>query len=154
MTPEGRVKKEVKGILGELIEDHGNESLWFYMPVQSGYGQKGIPDFVLCVIGYFVGIETKANGKSPTDLQSLTLDAITVAKGIALVIDETNIGKLKETLNDVICGRRSRVLPLSWRRQPIPASKDDYTARPRRQAENARLERSRDWQDILGSLGE
>jgi len=56
MTPEGKVKAEIK----KLLKIHG---VWFYMPVQNGYGKVGIPDFICCFNGKFLAIEAKAPGK-------------------------------------------------------------------------------------------
>lgn len=58
-TPEGRVKAAVKKVLDEY-------GVWYYMPVQNGMGVTGIPDFVCCWNGWFIGIETKAPGKTNT----------------------------------------------------------------------------------------
>jgi hypothetical protein len=55
-TPEGAVKREIAKTLKKL-------GIFYYMPVQNGMGQTGIPDFVCCVRGKFVGIEAKAPGK-------------------------------------------------------------------------------------------
>lgn len=79
MTPEGRVKAKVKRIL----EKHG---AYFFMPVQSGYGAKTL-DFLVCVCGRFVGIETKAPGKQPTDLQKMHMREIEDAGGRCFVVD-------------------------------------------------------------------
>jgi hypothetical protein len=61
-TPEGRLKQQVK----KVLDKHG---VWYYMPVQNGMGVTGIPDFVCCDEGRFLGIETKAAGKNPTPNQ-------------------------------------------------------------------------------------
>lgn len=58
-TPEGRVKAQVKRVL----DAHG---VWYYMPVQNGMGVTGIPDFVCCWRGLFIGLECKAPGKEKT----------------------------------------------------------------------------------------
>jgi hypothetical protein len=58
-TPEGKVKQDVKKLLHE-------RGIWFYMPVQTGYGVGGIPDFICCWKGLFIGIECKAPGREST----------------------------------------------------------------------------------------
>jgi predicted nucleic acid-binding Zn ribbon protein len=59
MTPEGKVKDEVRDVLRMRM-------IWYYMPVQMGYGVGGIPDFICCWRGIFMGIECKAPGKRRT----------------------------------------------------------------------------------------
>lgn len=84
MTPEGKVKKTVK----KLLDKYGN-SVWYFMPVQTGVGgKKGIPDFVLCVGGKFVTIETKAKGNQPTALQAFTMNEIRDAGGLPIVVTD------------------------------------------------------------------
>ena len=92
MTPEGRVKRDVKRLLNAI------DGAWYYMPVQNGMGVVGIPDFVACVRGRFVGIETKAPGrlKALTPNQKRRLAEIEAAGGLALVIDD--VAKLREAL--------------------------------------------------------
>jgi hypothetical protein len=82
-TPEGRVKSAVKA---ELIR----RGIWFYMPVQNGMGQVGIPDFVCCWNGRFLGVETKAPGKlkHTTPNQDRVLAEIRDHAGHALVVDD------------------------------------------------------------------
>jgi hypothetical protein len=59
LTPEGRVKQDVKKLL--VARD-----IWFYMPVQTGYGVGGIPDFICCWKGLFIAVECKAPGRENT----------------------------------------------------------------------------------------
>jgi hypothetical protein len=82
MTPEGKVKADVKDVLKEY-------GAWYYMPVQNGMGQTGIPDFVVCLRGQFFGIECKAPGKmgNATANQKRVLEEIRKANGIAFVCD-------------------------------------------------------------------
>jgi hypothetical protein len=84
MTPEGKVKAEVKEYLNLLGSD-----CWYYMPVPMGYGKRGVPDFVCCIRGQFYGIECKAPGKRSdlTPWQSKELDAIHAAGGCSVVIE-------------------------------------------------------------------
>lgn len=88
MTPEGKIKKRVKEILDEV-------GAWYCMPVGSGYGKSAIPDFIICYQGYFLAIETKAGNKQATAIQAKEIERIKAAKGVAWVINETNIENLK-----------------------------------------------------------
>ena len=47
-TPEGTVKYKIKEYLKSLAP-----ALWYFMPVPTGYGVRGIPDFVGCYKGRF-----------------------------------------------------------------------------------------------------
>ena len=91
MTPESKVKARVKKILTEL-------GAYYAMPVTGGFGNSGVPDFLICIKGKFYGIECKANGGKPTALQLKHLDDIRKAGGVALVIDETNVENLRKEL--------------------------------------------------------
>ena len=94
MTPEGIIKKQVKEILSEV-------GAWYCMPVGSGYGKSAVPDFIICYQGYFIAIETKAGSKQATAIQAREITRIQAAEGLAFVINETNIGRLKEWLLSV-----------------------------------------------------
>jgi len=82
MTPEGKVKKEVREFLKK-------ENIWYYQPVQNGMGQVGIPDFICCRKGTFIGIETKAPGKKnqTTPNQERVMKEIRDHGGFTLVAD-------------------------------------------------------------------
>ena len=75
-TPEGMVKKKVRNYLVEL-------GAYFFFPVQMGIGSPTV-DILCCIDGFFVGIEVKALGKKPTPRQSLTLQQIKEAGGVAI----------------------------------------------------------------------
>jgi hypothetical protein len=92
MTPEGKVKKRVKEILAQV-------GAYYAMPMGTGFGNSGVPDFLVCKGGLFYGIECKAGGNKPTALQLKNLDDIRKAGGIALVIDETNVETLRKELD-------------------------------------------------------
>src|SRR5712664_512782 len=86
MTPEGRVKAKVKKALDTLGTD-----VWRFMPVQTGFGSPAL-DYLLCIKGRFVAIETKAPGKKLPPLQEGTKAAMEAAGGIVLVVwDETSL---------------------------------------------------------------
>jgi len=91
VTPERKVKDKVKAILKSL-------SAYYAMPATGGYGNSGVPDFLVCYQGRFYGIECKANGNKPTALQMDNLIRIRKAGGFGFVIDEDNVEQLKRDL--------------------------------------------------------
>lgn len=90
-TPEAKVKAKIKAIL----KDHG---VYYAMPIGTGYGNSGVPDFLCCVNGYFVAIEAKAGEGKPTALQQKNLDQIIEAEGFAMVVRENNLNMLEELI--------------------------------------------------------
>ena len=86
-TPESKVKKRVKEILKNL-------GAYYVMPVTSGYGNSGAPDFLVCLRGKFIGIECKAAKGRVTALQQKNLDLIDAAGGWTFVINEENVEQL------------------------------------------------------------
>lgn len=78
MTPEGKVKAEIKDYLKSI-------GAYYFMPVQMGYGAPAL-DFYCCVDGKFVGIEAKrAEGGVLSKRQEMTMAAIQAAGGLAFV---------------------------------------------------------------------
>lgn len=155
MTPEGRVKKAVKELLHEhnVLPDEGGANGWYFMPVASRFGRRGVPDFICNVAGYFVAIETKANGEQPTDLQELNLNGISVGKGIALVIDETNLELVGQVLTNAIGGNCDGVLHISWRRSSVCSPKNNVKKRSSKSKASS-MERHRDWKNFQRGLGD
>lgn len=92
-TPEVKVKKVVSQALKEM-------QAYVVKPVTGGFGNSGVPDLLVCVSGKFVGIECKAGDNKPTALQLHNLNAIELAGGIALVIDESNMHLVKQLIGD------------------------------------------------------
>lgn len=90
-TPEKKVKKQVRALLDEL-------GAYYVMPVTGGYGSQGAPDFLVCLKGKFIGIETKAGKGKTTALQDLNLQKIHDAGGVALVVYEKDIESLERVL--------------------------------------------------------
>lgn len=90
-TPEAKVKTKVVAQLKEL-------GAYYFYPVTGGFGSSGVPDIVGCYRGRFFGIECKAKGNKPTELQKMNLNKIESTGGIALVIDENNIDDVAKAL--------------------------------------------------------
>ena len=88
-TPESKVKDKIK----KVLEDN---HVYYAMPVGSGYGRSGVPDFLCCVAGQFLAIEAKATSKdTPTALQIREMKRIEASDGMAMVIHEGNVGYLQ-----------------------------------------------------------
>jgi hypothetical protein len=94
MTPEAKVKKKVRA----LLEKHG---AYYAMPATGGYGASGVPDFLVCHHGRFIGIETKAGSNKPTALQLNNMKQIERAGGVTLVINEDNLNDLVKLLESI-----------------------------------------------------
>ena len=90
-TPESKVKKKVVDLLKRY-------DAYFFYPVTGGYGRSGVPDIVCCWKSRFIGIECKAKGNQPTELQIKNLADIASQGGISIIIDETGIGMLMLTM--------------------------------------------------------
>jgi hypothetical protein len=91
-TPESKVKKRVKEVLKNL-------GAYYVMPVTSGYGNSGAPDFLVCYQGKFIGLECKAGKGRVTALQQRNLDQIDLAGGWSFVINEENVEQLNNLVN-------------------------------------------------------
>lgn len=91
-TPEVKVKKRIRKILEA-------SKAYFAMPIGTGYGNSGVPDFLVCHKGRFIGIEAKAGAGVTTALQDAHLAAIRKAGGETLIVNEHNLDKLQELLD-------------------------------------------------------
>ena len=90
-TPEGKVKTVVRNQLRQI-------GAYYFMPATGGYGKSGVPDIVGCYEGRFFCIECKAGKGKVTALQQKNLDEIDASKGIALVVNESNMNDVSDLL--------------------------------------------------------
>lgn len=83
-TPEGTVKADIK----KLLDAEGSD-LYYFMPVQSGFGKRGL-DFFGCYKGRFIAIEVKRPGGKSTvkRFQSVLAMDIMKAGGFAIITDK------------------------------------------------------------------
>ena len=97
-TPESKVKKKLIDYLKSLGSD-----CFYYMPVQNGMGQSGIPDIICCIKGRMVALECKATRKNdPTALQAFALDRIQKSGGVAWVVDDENVEQAITNIREAI----------------------------------------------------
>lgn len=85
-TPEGYIKAAVNKVIAKF------KAVYKFMPVPYGFGMSSL-DYLLCVEGRFVAIETKAPGKKPTPRQKMIISQIERAGGKVFVIDSTEGAK-------------------------------------------------------------
>ncbi len=90
-TPEKRVKEKVVKVLKEM-------GAYYFYPFTGGYGRSGVPDIIGCYKGRFFGIECKAGKNKTTALQDREISLIHNAEGVAWVVNEENIGSVREVL--------------------------------------------------------
>jgi Holliday junction resolvase len=90
-TPEAKVKAKIK----KILKDHG---VYYAMPIGTGYGNSGVPDFLCCVNGNFLAIEAKAGKGTTTALQEKNLRDIKQAGGTAAVIAEEQLEYLEQLI--------------------------------------------------------
>lgn len=91
-TPEGAVKDDIKKVLDARPE------LYYFMPVQGGYGKRGL-DFFICYRGRFIAIEVKRPGGEPKRFQADLIETIRTAFGLAMSTD--NVEDVVNLLNRV-----------------------------------------------------
>jgi hypothetical protein len=91
MTPEGKVKDKVKRLLKAM-------DIYYAMPATGGYGASGVPDFLVCLKGKFIGVECKAGKGKPTALQLKNLAEIEASGGLAVIVNEDNLAQFEETI--------------------------------------------------------
>lgn len=94
-TPAMRKEADVKRRIQAALKRHG---AWFTMPHQAGFSQAGVPDFLVCIGGRFLGIEAKFGGNAPTAHQKRQLLSIRQAGGLSIVINDANVGQLESLL--------------------------------------------------------
>lgn len=95
-TPESKVKKKLIDSLKSLGSD-----CYYYMPVQNGMGQTGIPDVMAIIHRIPFAFECKATPKQhPTTLQAMALERIHKAGGFAWVVDNESVDLAIELLTN------------------------------------------------------
>ena len=84
-TPEGKLKKECD----KLLKEFSQVLPMFYFKTHGGkYQTPGLPDYIICIAGFFHGIELKANEGTLTMLQLAVAKQISSAGGRYIVIRE------------------------------------------------------------------
>ena len=72
---ENRVKKWLK-----------EKGCWYLKTWSNGIQRKGIPDLLISVNGFFVGVELKAMDGKPSEIQLYEIEQIRKSNGVAMVL--------------------------------------------------------------------
>lgn len=97
-TPEGKVKRKVSALLSQY-----GKRVYRFMPVQGGYGATSL-DYIGCAAGRFFAVETKADGKKPTERQLKIIEDMEAAGATTfVVIGDVGLDALKTWL-DIVTG--------------------------------------------------
>lgn len=94
LTEEGHLKKQVKAYLKSI-------GAQYYMPVPGGFGKQSV-DFLCCINGRYVAIETKKPGKGATKRQDIFLTEVQEAGGIGFCCDTYDSFLVNMGLNGLI----------------------------------------------------
>ena len=79
-TPEGKIKRKLREKLRQL------PACYVFMPVQTGLGASTL-DYLCCVNGHFVAIETKAPGRQMTARQQVVMHEMLEAGAHVFLVD-------------------------------------------------------------------
>lgn len=90
-------EKSVKEAVKRRLKKH---KIWYTMPAQVGYSQRGVPDILACCNGRFIGIECKFGKNRLTELQKTQINSIHEAGGLVLIINENNLKTLEAVLKN------------------------------------------------------
>lgn len=70
----------------------------------AAYTKSGVPDLLVCINGYFLGLEIKAEHGRPSKLQIMELRRIVGANGIAGLLYPKDFEEFKDFCKAVIAG--------------------------------------------------
>lgn len=84
---------------------------WFFKVWGGGYQKAGIPDLLICVNGFFIAVELKAQNGTASELQKLNTSRINAARGIGIILYPDGFEDFKKIVKGVIeCNSHTAVL--------------------------------------------
>ena len=92
-------EKDFENKIKRWLSAHGCYHVKFFA---NGYTKRGVPDILASVNGFFVGIETKAENGSPTDIQIENVRQIRESGGFAWVVYPSGWDQLKKYLITIL----------------------------------------------------
>ena len=79
-----------------------SKGAWYVKYFANAYTPSGIPDLLVCLNGYFIAIEVKAENGKPSDLQLYNLNKIARAGGIGILLYPSGFNNFKNYIEKVI----------------------------------------------------
>jgi hypothetical protein len=102
---EMKAERDVKACVKRFLNLH-KPHVWYFMPVGTGYGKRGVPDICITVKGKSLYVETKhpkRGMKGLTELQQLERQRIETAGGVYRVVwDETTFELLRAKVLEML----------------------------------------------------
>ena len=99
-------EKVFENKIKKYLKDHGAYFLKYWAGAQ--FTKSGVPDILVCVNGYFVGIEVKAQNGKPSELQLYNIRQIRKAGGFAYVVYPSGWERLKDVLDGLLIEKFNR----------------------------------------------
>lgn len=96
MTPEAKVKKEIKKLLHKY-------KIYYIMPRPGIFGAPvGTADFICCLCGYFIAIEAKAANGHERGVQATRRGEVITAGGMGFIVTPDRLPALEQTFKTII----------------------------------------------------
>ena len=109
MAAEKKFEEKVKKYLKE-------NGCWFLKYWGGGgFTKSGVPDILACCKSYFMGIEIKATGGKPSDLQIYNLNKIDQAGGKAILLYPKDFDLFKQLINNPKNEKLYKNLKKEWK---------------------------------------
>ena len=74
---------------------------WYFKVWGGGFQKSGIPDLIINVNGFFMGVELKADHGSPSELQKKNVGMINQGNGVGIILYPTGFNDFKEIVKGV-----------------------------------------------------
>lgn len=74
---------------------------WFFKTWGGGYQKAGLPDLIINVNGFFLGVELKSDTGRPSDLQKKNVQLINRGNGLGLVLYPKGFEQFKSIVKGV-----------------------------------------------------
>lgn len=105
-TPESRVKDKIKAEFKRV-------RAYYTMPVMTGMATNGTLDFSACHAYQAIFVEAKAGKNVLSALQKARAAEARASGGLVLVINETNVGLLRDVLDALSAGEYTQARLMS-----------------------------------------
>ena len=99
MTPEGKLKREIKAYL------NARSIYWAIIP-EGAYGKSGDPDIIACYKGMFVGLEAKTYEGHQSNIQKVRQREIEDSGGVYAIV--RSVEEVEKALDMAVNNRKAR----------------------------------------------